>query len=99
MKHGRLLGLLIPFRAFGDMKFKWSSELLNHIYEARPELLIGNENAKMLPANYHTPPNLTVEPEITYHKLRPQDKFLILATDGLWELMHRQTVVQVLGEH
>lgn len=99
VKHDRLLGLLIPFRAFGDMKFKWSSELLNRIYEARPELLIGNENAKMLPANYHTPPYLTAEPEITYHKLRPQDKFLILATDGLWELMHRQTVVQVIGEH
>ncbi|XP_067286997.1 pyruvate dehydrogenase [acetyl-transferring]-phosphatase 1, mitochondrial isoform X2 [Pseudorasbora parva] len=99
VRHDRLLGLLIPFRAFGDMKFKWSSELLNRIYEARPELLIGNQNAKMPSPNYHTPPYLTAEPEITYHKLRPQDKFLILATDGLWELMHRQTVVQVLGEH
>uniref|UniRef100_A0A672SVW5 Si:ch211-15p9.2 n=1 Tax=Sinocyclocheilus grahami TaxID=75366 RepID=A0A672SVW5_SINGR len=45
VKHDRLLGLLIPFRAFADMKFKWSGELLNRIYEARPELLIGNENA------------------------------------------------------
>lgn len=45
VKHYRLLGLLIPFRAFGDMKFKWSGELLNLIYEARPELLIGNKNA------------------------------------------------------
>uniref|UniRef100_A0A673HBK6 Si:ch211-15p9.2 n=1 Tax=Sinocyclocheilus rhinocerous TaxID=307959 RepID=A0A673HBK6_9TELE len=43
VKHDRLLGLLIPFRAFGDMKFKWSGELLNRIYEARPELLIGND--------------------------------------------------------
>ncbi|KAL1265749.1 hypothetical protein QQF64_003776 [Cirrhinus molitorella] len=99
VKHDRLLGLLIPFRSFGDMKFKWSSELLNRIYEARPELLIGNENAKMLLPNYHTPPYLIAAPEITHHKLRPQDKFLILATDGLWDLMHRQTVVQVLGEH
>lgn len=99
VKHDRLLGLLIPFRGFGDMKFKWNEELLNLIYEARPELLIGNENAKMLLPNYHTPPYLIADPEITYHKLRPQDTFLILATDGLWELMHRQTVVQVLGEH
>ncbi|XP_050978984.1 pyruvate dehydrogenase [acetyl-transferring]-phosphatase 1, mitochondrial [Labeo rohita] len=99
VKHDRLLGLLIPFRAFGDIKFKWSSELLNHIYEARPELLVGNENAKMLLPNYHTPPYLIADPEIAHHKLRPQDRFLILATDGLWELMHRQTVVQVLGEH
>ncbi|XP_039550526.1 pyruvate dehydrogenase [acetyl-transferring]-phosphatase 1, mitochondrial [Pimephales promelas] len=99
VKHDRLLGLLIPFRAFGDMKLKWNSELLNRIYEARPELLVGNENSKILSPNYHTPPYLTAEPEIISHKLRPQDKFLVLASDGLWELMHRQTVVQVLGEH
>ncbi len=99
VKHDRLLGLLIPFRGFGVMKFKWSGELLNRTYEARPELLIGNENAKNLLPDYHTPPYLIADPETTYHKLRPQDKFLILATDGLWELMHRQTVVQVLGEH
>lgn len=29
--------------------------------------------------------------------MQPHVKFLILATDGLWEQM--QTVVQVLGEH
>ncbi|XDV51637.1 hypothetical protein PO909_020481 [Leuciscus waleckii] len=73
VKHDRLLGLLIPFRAFGDMKFKWSSELLNRIYEAP-------------------------EPEIISHKLRPQDKFLVLASDGLWELMHRQTMHRLLQE-
>ncbi|XP_030634180.1 pyruvate dehydrogenase [acetyl-transferring]-phosphatase 1, mitochondrial [Chanos chanos] len=99
VKHDRLLGLLMPFRAFGDIKFKWSSELLNRVYETRPEILSGNEYAKILPPNYHTPPYLIAEPEVTYHKLRPQDKFLILATDGLWDLMHRQTVVQVIGEH
>uniref|UniRef100_A0A672QMJ5 Si:ch211-15p9.2 n=1 Tax=Sinocyclocheilus grahami TaxID=75366 RepID=A0A672QMJ5_SINGR len=43
-----VVGLLIPFRAFGDMKFKRSIVLLNCIYEACPELLIGNENAKLL---------------------------------------------------
>jgi pyruvate dehydrogenase phosphatase len=53
----------------------------------------------MLPPNYHTPPYLIAEPEVTIHTLRPKDKFLIMATDGLWELMHRQTVVQVIGEH
>ncbi|KAG5274447.1 hypothetical protein AALO_G00136410 [Alosa alosa] len=99
VKHDRLLGVLLPFRAFGDIKFKWSSELLSRMAEARPEVLSGNEFTKMVPSNYHTPPYLSAEPEVTHHKLRPQDKFLILATDGLWELMHRQTVVQVIGEH
>uniref|UniRef100_A0A8C9R5A9 [Pyruvate dehydrogenase [acetyl-transferring]]-phosphatase 2, mitochondrial n=1 Tax=Scleropages formosus TaxID=113540 RepID=A0A8C9R5A9_SCLFO len=99
VKHGRLLGLLMPFRAFGDVRFKWSGELLKRVCETRPGVLPGIEFSKMLPPNYHTPPYLTAEPEVTHHRLRPQDKFLILATDGLWELMHRQSVVQVVGEH
>uniref|UniRef100_A0A8C1PV22 Si:ch211-15p9.2 n=1 Tax=Cyprinus carpio TaxID=7962 RepID=A0A8C1PV22_CYPCA len=73
VRHGRLLVLLIPFRAFGDIKFKWSSELFNCIYDAP-------------------------DPGMTYHKLQPQDKFLILATNGLWELMHRQTIHRLLQE-
>ncbi|XP_045080017.1 pyruvate dehydrogenase [acetyl-transferring]-phosphatase 1, mitochondrial [Coregonus clupeaformis] len=99
VKHGRLLGLLMPFRGFGDIKFKWSGEMLNRVYETRPDILSANEFVKMLPPNYHTPPYLIAEPEVTSHTLRPKDKFLIMATDGLWELMHRQTVVQVIGEH
>uniref|UniRef100_A0A8C2H606 Si:ch211-15p9.2 n=1 Tax=Cyprinus carpio TaxID=7962 RepID=A0A8C2H606_CYPCA len=73
VRHGRLFVLLIPFRAFGDIKFKWSSELFNCIYD-------------------------TPDPGMTYHKLQPQDKFLILATNGLWELMHRQTIHRLLQE-
>ncbi|XP_007906875.1 pyruvate dehydrogenase [acetyl-transferring]-phosphatase 1, mitochondrial [Callorhinchus milii] len=99
VKHERLLGLLMPFRAFGDVTFKWSTELQKRVLELRPELVTGNELLKMFPDSYHTPPYLTAEPEVTYHKLRPKDKFLILATDGLWDVMHRQKVVQVVGEH
>ncbi|XP_067856342.1 pyruvate dehydrogenase [acetyl-transferring]-phosphatase 1, mitochondrial [Heptranchias perlo] len=99
IRHDRLLGLLMPFRAFGDVKFKWSAELQKRVLESRPELLTGSEFSKSFPANYRTPPYLTAEPEVTYHKLRPQDKFLVLATDGLWEVMHRQNVVQIVGEH
>ncbi|XP_038659640.1 pyruvate dehydrogenase [acetyl-transferring]-phosphatase 1, mitochondrial-like isoform X1 [Scyliorhinus canicula] len=99
VRHDRLLGLLMPFRAFGDMKFKWSIELQKRVLESRPELLTADEFSKSFPANYHTPPYLTAEPEVSHYKLRPQDKFLILATDGLWDVMHRQNVVQIVGEH
>ncbi|XP_019910777.2 pyruvate dehydrogenase [acetyl-transferring]-phosphatase 1, mitochondrial [Esox lucius] len=99
VKHDRLLGQLIPFRGFGDMGFKWSGEMLNRVYETKHDILSANEFAKRLPPNYLTPPYLIAQPEVTHHSLRPKDKFLILATDGLWELMHRQTVVQVIGEH
>ncbi|XP_048880040.1 pyruvate dehydrogenase [acetyl-transferring]-phosphatase 1, mitochondrial [Brienomyrus brachyistius] len=99
VRHDRLLGRLTPFRAFGNVKFKWNSELLMHVCERRQEMLPGNDIASMFPPEAHTPPYLIAEPEVTYHRVRPQDKFLVLATDGLWELMHRQNVVQVLGEH
>ncbi|XP_055489559.1 pyruvate dehydrogenase phosphatase catalytic subunit 1 [Leucoraja erinacea] len=99
VKQERLLSLLMPFRAFGDVKFKWSIELQKRVLESGPELLHENECTKFIPPNYHTPPYLTAQPEVTHHKLRPQDKFLVLATDGLWEILHRQEVVRIVGEH
>ena len=73
----RLLGLLMPFRAFGDVKFKWSIELQKGVLESGPDQLHENEHTKFIPPNYHTPPYLTAEPEITHHKLRPQDRFVV----------------------
>ncbi|XP_042262321.1 pyruvate dehydrogenase [acetyl-transferring]-phosphatase 1, mitochondrial-like [Thunnus maccoyii] len=99
VRHDRLLGLLLPFRAFGDVRFKWSAEMLSQIYETRPDVLsVVNEAARTLPPHYLTPPYLSARPEVTRHHITPSDKFLVLATDGLWELMHRQTVVQLVGE-
>ncbi|XP_038664964.1 pyruvate dehyrogenase phosphatase catalytic subunit 1 [Scyliorhinus canicula] len=99
IKQDRLLSLLMPFRAFGDVKFKWSIDLQKRVLESGPEMLNENECTKFFPPNYHTPPYLTAQPEVTYHKLRPQDKFLVLATDGLWEMLHREEVVRIIGEH
>lgn len=73
----RLLGLLMPLRAFGDVKFKWSIDLQKCVLESGPDQLHENEHTKFIPPNYHTPPYLTAEPEITYHKLRPQDRFMV----------------------
>ncbi|XP_062841279.1 pyruvate dehydrogenase phosphatase catalytic subunit 1 [Trichomycterus rosablanca] len=99
VRQDRLLGLLMPFRAFGDVKFKWSVELQRRVLESGPDQLHENEHAKFVPPNYHTPPYLTAEPELTYHRLRPQDRFLVIASDGLWETLHRQEVVRIVGEH
>lgn len=38
-------------------------------------------------------------PEIIYHKLRPQDRFLILGTDGLWDELGNKEAVRIVGEH
>ncbi|XP_038551343.1 pyruvate dehydrogenase [acetyl-transferring]-phosphatase 1, mitochondrial-like [Micropterus salmoides] len=99
VRHDRLLGLLLPFRAFGNVRFKWSPEMLSRIYETRPDVLSAvSEAVRTPPPHYLTPPYLTAQPEVTRHRIRPADKFLVLATDGLWELMHRQAVVQLVGD-
>ncbi|XP_040059061.1 pyruvate dehydrogenase [acetyl-transferring]-phosphatase 1, mitochondrial isoform X2 [Gasterosteus aculeatus] len=89
VRHDRLLGLLLPFRAFGDVRFKWSAEMLGRVYETQPEV------RRTPPPHYLTPPYLSARPEVALHRITPRDRFLVLATDGLWELMHRQTVVQL----
>uniref|UniRef100_A0AAJ7WZY8 [Pyruvate dehydrogenase [acetyl-transferring]]-phosphatase 1, mitochondrial n=1 Tax=Petromyzon marinus TaxID=7757 RepID=A0AAJ7WZY8_PETMA len=95
VRGGRLLGLLMPTRAFGDVRFKWSVELQRRVLDETG--YAGRQY--FFPPNYHTPPYLTAKPEITHHRLRPQDEFVVLATDGLWEVMHRQEVVRLVGEH
>ncbi|KAM7421793.1 hypothetical protein PAMA_010037 [Pampus argenteus] len=99
VRHDRLLGLLLPFRAFGDVRFKWNIEMLSRVYETRPDVLSAvSEAVRTPPPHYLTPPYLSAQPEVTRHHITPSDKFLVLATDGLWELMHRQTVIQLVGE-
>lgn len=97
----RLLGVLMPLRAFGDVRFKWSLELQQSILAS---LESGGDLDSLnlyqyIPPNYLTPPYLNVAPEITYHKLRPQDRFLILGSDGLWDELGNEEAVRLVGEH
>ncbi|XP_028287844.1 pyruvate dehydrogenase [acetyl-transferring]-phosphatase 2, mitochondrial [Parambassis ranga] len=97
----RLLGVLMPLRAFGDVRFKWSRELQQSIL-ASLESGVDLDSLNLYqytPPNYLTPPYLDVAPEITYHKLRPQDRFLILGTDGLWDELRSEEAVRLIGEH
>lgn len=89
--NNRLLGLLQPFRAFGDVIFKWDyrlhEEFLNKIY-----------GRNLVPPNkYRTPPYLTAEPVVTHRSLQPGDKFVVIATDGLWDMISSETAVECIG--
>ncbi|KAG7964641.1 hypothetical protein I3843_09G180900 [Carya illinoinensis] len=44
-------------------------------------------------------PILSSEPSISVHKLRPEDQFLIFASDGLWEHLSNQEAVQIVDNH
>lgn len=81
----RVLGSLMPFRTFGDVDFKWEEKyLLGVIPRVWP--------------NYLTPPYVTAEPVISEHKVKGTDKFLILASDGLWERMSNEDAVNIVAE-
>ena len=38
-------------------------------------------------------PALTPQPELTQHKLTPEDEFLVLASDGLWDKLSSEEAV------
>lgn len=97
----RLLGVLMPLRAFGDVRFKWSRELQQSILTSLDSGVdLDSLNLyQYTPPNYLTPPYLDVTPELTYHKLRPQDRFLILGSDGLWDELGSEEAVRLVGEH
>lgn len=94
----RLLGILMPSRAFGDVQLKWSKELQHSVLENSCDVEALNIY-QYVPPSYHTPPYLTAEPEVTYHKLRGKDKFLVIASDGLWEMLSNEKVVELVAGH
>lgn len=42
---------------------------------------------------------MSAEPSILAHKLRPQDLFLIFASDGLWEQLSDEEVVEIVHKN
>jgi len=39
-------------------------------------------------------PYITVEPEIHYHELQESDLFMVIASDGLWEILSNEEVAE-----
>lgn len=92
IKMDRLLGQLAPLRSMGDFRFKWSREIMT-------DLVAKHFGDQVIPPNYLTPPYLSARPDVVHYRLTPRDKFLILATDGLWDVMTPLQAVRLVGEH
>ncbi|KAI8835891.1 phosphatase 2C-like domain-containing protein [Chytridium lagenaria] len=89
---GRVLGGLMPTRAFGDARYKWPLDIQNKVLPAL--------SRRSTPRNYKTPPYVTAEPEVTHYLIDPsRDKFLVLATDGLYDVLESDDVVSVVSEY
>ena len=95
LRNNRLLGQLIPLRAFGDVRYKWSLKDLKSIVNLMDSAYAPN----IIPTNYYTPPYLIAEPEVITHQLTQNDRFLVLASDGIWEMMSNNEVINLVGTH
>jgi serine/threonine protein phosphatase PrpC len=40
---------------------------------------------------------VTVEPELTVHRLRADDELLVAATDGIWDVLSNEDVLALAG--
>ncbi|RBQ72915.1 hypothetical protein VDGD_08880 [Verticillium dahliae] len=89
--NGRVLGGLEPTRAFGDATYKWSRDISMRLRQA----FFGRTPSPLL----KTPPYVTAEPVVTTTKVNPENgDFLVLATDGLWEMLTNEEVVGLVGK-
>ncbi|KAK3683988.1 protein phosphatase 2c [Podospora appendiculata] len=91
VRNGRVLGGLEPTRAFGDASYKWTRE----ISEKLRAQFFGRSVSPLL----KTPPYVTAEPVVTTTKIEPElGDFVVMATDGLWEMLTTEEVVGLVGK-
>ena len=79
-------GLLQPTRSFGDFYLK-DIQFATDFDRQRTFV------APHIPSSF---PYLTVEPEISIFKRNIDDKFLVLATDGLWDELNDEEVIVIV---
>ncbi|UNI23889.1 [Pyruvate dehydrogenase (acetyl-transferring)]-phosphatase [Purpureocillium takamizusanense] len=82
-KTGRLLGIAVT-RGFGDHRWKWSTE---DVSSAQGRFYGFGPRQKV-----KTPPYMTARPEVTTRRVSADD-FVILASDGLWDVMSNDDAV------
>ncbi|KAF8622111.1 hypothetical protein AX15_007246 [Amanita polypyramis BW_CC] len=108
IREGRVLGGLEPTRAFGDARYKWPRPIQETLNQA---FMIGNNKPmRPPPPLFKTPPYVIATPVVTHRKVvfpgdnSPSSKegairFVVLATDGLWDQLTNEDVVTLVGGH
>ncbi|OQD77926.1 hypothetical protein PENDEC_c002G01517 [Penicillium decumbens] len=93
IKHGRVLGLAVS-RAFGDTRWKWPLEFQREMKDR-----FGAPSPLTSKYDVRTPPYLTAEPVVTSTKIDPnKPSFMILASDGLWDMLSNQQAVNLVAK-
>ncbi|KAF9164612.1 Pyruvate dehyrogenase phosphatase catalytic subunit [Actinomortierella ambigua] len=94
---GRVLGVLGTAGAFGDALFKWPIQYHQKVF---PALVSQRHKStiKHVQKLYFSPPYLAAHPEVKAKKLREEDRFLIMASDGMWDELADEEAVQLIGD-
>jgi pyruvate dehydrogenase phosphatase len=91
VRNGRVLGGLEPTRAFGDATYKWTRDVV----EVLKKQFFARSQSPLL----KTPPYVTAEPVVTTTQMNPEKgDFVVMATDGLWEMLTDEEVVGLVGK-
>ncbi|KAJ4880718.1 putative protein phosphatase 2C 63 [Raphanus sativus] len=83
----RIKGIIQVSRSIGDVYLKKPEFYRDPIFQQH-----GNHIPLRRPA-------MTAEPSIIVRKLKPQDLFLIFASDGLWEHLSDEAAVEIVLKH
>ncbi|KAJ1806517.1 [Pyruvate dehydrogenase [acetyl-transferring]]-phosphatase 1, mitochondrial [Coemansia sp. RSA 2599] len=95
IRNGRVLGGLMPTRAFGDCRYKWPLDVQQALF---PTLLQRGHKYATSPQDYASPPYVTAHPVIVRHKLSENDKFIVVASDGLYDQMSDADIVSTVAQ-
>ncbi|KAK0634524.1 protein phosphatase 2C [Bombardia bombarda] len=91
VRNGRILGGLEPSRAFGDASYKWTRDIADKLRDQ----FFGRGASSLL----KTPPYVTAEPVVTTTRIEPEKgDFVVMATDGLWEMLTNEEVIGLVGK-
>ncbi|KNA15680.1 hypothetical protein SOVF_096010 [Spinacia oleracea] len=83
----RIKGIIQVSRSIGD------------VYLKKPEFSRDPVYQQFVNAISLKRPAMTAEPSILRRKIQPEDKFLIFASDGLWEQLSDQAVVEIVSNN
>ncbi|EPQ59920.1 hypothetical protein GLOTRDRAFT_34739 [Gloeophyllum trabeum ATCC 11539] len=105
IRNGRVLGGLEPTRAFGDARYKWPREIQQVLKQS---FMPDNDEMRGPSPRLKTPPYVTSRPVVTQTPIslpspdletKPKStfRFVILATDGLWDRISSEDAVALVG--
>lgn len=89
VRNGRVLGSLQPSRAFGDYRYKIKELAGKTVHDLPSHLKV---YFRREPRDFKTPPYVTAEPVVTTTEVDANAKFMVLGSDGLFELLSNEDI-------